>query len=497
MTMIWEVGVVIAALLTIAVAALFVPGIARVFLIAQVAYWSLSYVFRPIVLLSTTPVPQFADSLADPRLNTMGYDRAIGEVLKPVMFGLWFYAALVIAYAIFCSVRAHQKRVEVAQINSLGGRQVAVPTAPTTSRVALEDPYFFRSLGVVYGIGLLGRFVSFATDSAGGAGEISSANPLLDVAAGLATVGALGFIVFLRTTKPWLGVALLGALLGMELLWTVITESKTPVLGAALALAVRFALIGWTKGTIAGVIGIAISAVGAFGLLQSIKVDPASRALGAAADASYPESVQPFLSILRRFDLLEAATDAYFMQGREWISPGEVVRNAFLNFFPSQLLPVEKMQAGTAWANEVRGASVDMSQIQVSLAEGNIAEGYVLGGYLGVALTGMFVFGLLLITVRWILGRNLVLVVLGLTLIEFPVLFERGVLGGTELLGKSLQIAVLVWIISLLVGEFARRTDDVPPPTTYVPDDVSSLEDSAGRPHSVRDTASKGTKQWA
>ncbi|MBY6678773.1 MULTISPECIES: hypothetical protein [unclassified Rhodococcus (in: high G+C Gram-positive bacteria)] len=467
MTAYTAVALTTAAIVALVVSAMFVPGVAKVFLLAQSAYWSLSYVARPLVLLWTLPQPQFADSLADPRLANIGYDIGIAEVLKPVVFGLWFYVALVVGYVLFRRWRRG-------------------PQERTTIGAAVADPYFFRSLGTIYVLGLGGRFVSFATGNTGSAGEVSSSNPLLDFAATMATVGALGLIVFARPEKLWQTAVLLLGLMGMELVWTVIVESKTPVLGAALAVAVRFALIGWTRGTILGVLGISAGAIGAFGILQSLKVDPEARAISAAAEASYPPVVQPFLPILRRFDLLEAATDAYYMQGREWISHGDVVKNALLNFIPSQLLGSEKFQSGTAWANQVRGSSVDMRNVSVSLAEGNISEGFVFGGYAGVAVTMTFTFVMVLVAVRWLLARNFLFVVLGLTLIEYPVLFERGILGTTESIGKSLQLAILVWIVTLLVGEYSRQCAETPPPTTHVPDDISTLDRSS----------SKGSASW-
>lgn len=461
MSAVLAVALTAAALASLVVASIFVPGVAKVFLLAQTAYWSLSYVFRPIVLLWTLPTPQFADSLADPRLATIGYDRAIAEVLQPVIFGLWFYVALVVAYVLFVRWRGFTDR--------------------TSLTAAATDPNFFPSMATIYVMGLGGRFVSFATGNTGSAGEVTSGNPLLDFAATMATVGALALIVFARPAKTWQTTVLLGGLVGMELVWTVVVESKTPILGAALAMAVRFALIGWTRATVLGVAGIAVTAGGAFGILQSLKVDAGAAAISAPAEASYPAIIQPLLPILRRFDLLEAATDAYFMQGREWISHGDVLKNSLLNFVPSQILGAEKFQSGTAWASQVRGSSVDMTNVSVSLAEGNISEGFVFAGYAGVMVTMTFTFVMVLLAVRMLLARNFILVVLGLTLVEYPVLFERGILGTTESLGKSLQLAILVWIVALFVGEYIRQSKETPPPTVHVPDDISALDRSSSK----------------
>ena len=62
---------VLALMATIA-AAVYVRGIARVLIIGQVAYWSLSYVARPLVLLWVQPQTGFGDNIADPRLAVIG-----------------------------------------------------------------------------------------------------------------------------------------------------------------------------------------------------------------------------------------------------------------------------------------------------------------------------------------------------------------------------------------------------------------------------------------
>jgi hypothetical protein len=57
-------------------------------------------------------------------------------------------------------------------------------------------------------------------------------------------------------------------------------------------------------------------------------------------------------------------------------------------------------------------------------------------------------------------------------------MFERGFLGSMEVVGKSLQIALLVWIVDLTVREIRRRVPvrrgpapatSGPPVHTYLP----------------------------
>ena len=434
-----ELALVSTALITIVVGAVFIPGVARVFLIAQAVYWALSYLARPVVLLTVQPQPRYADNIADPRLAAIGYDRGIAEVLQPVAFGLWVYAAAVVAYAIW--LRRHRA---------------------ASGRASTSTGDFVPTLATVYAMGLLGRAVTYLTGSTGQAGDVQSADPILGFIAQLATVGAIGLIIFARPVDRRTTFVLLGALLTVELLWTVAVESKTPIMSAAMAVAVRFALHGWTRLRVVGIIVISVVGIGAFGWLQSIKQPDYVRAEALARDSAYPPAVQPYLSILRRFDLLEAATDSYYMVMRPWMTPLEAAQHGLQSLIPAQLLGTEKLRSGTAWALEVRGSSMDMSRISVSLADGNINEGFVIAGYAGVAVGVLFTFGLLLLGVRALQARHIVVVALGLAVTASPILFERGFLGSMEVIGKSLQLVVLVWLVDMTVREYRTRTGKAP-----------------------------------
>jgi hypothetical protein len=422
------------ALITTIVGAVHIGGIARVLIIGQVAYWSLSYIARPFVLLWVQPRVGFADNIADPRLAVMGYDQGVADVMKPVVFGLWAYAVIVVGYALW-----HRNRTE-------------------TGGVRPASPDLVATLATVFFLGMIGRAAAYLTGTAGSAGDVESANAILSFVAALAAVGALGLIIFLRLPNRRLTVAVIGGLLCVELLWTVAVQSKTPILSAAMAIAIRFALSGWSRARVIGIGVISVVGISAFGWLQSLKQSESARSASAIIDAQYPPTVQPFLSLLRRFDLLESATDAYYMAGREWLSSGQVVRYGVESLVPAQLLPGEKFHSGTAWASQVRGTSVDMTTVSVSLADGNINEGFVLGGYTGVIVGVLFTFGLLLFGVRALQSRHVMLMAVGLSITAAPVLFERGILGSMEVVGKSLQLAVLLWGIDLLVREFRRRS---------------------------------------
>ncbi|WP_040701468.1 hypothetical protein [Nocardia vinacea] len=431
-----EIIAIACALATLVVAAAWVPSVARVFIIAQAAFWSLSYVARPLVLLAVQPEPHYGDNVPDPRLAVLGYDRGIALVLHHVVFGLWVYAILIVGYAIW-------------------SRHHPVPRLPAMT----GNPDFVPALVTIYVVGLLGRGASYASGSTGHAGDVDSANPILAFVSILATVAALGLIIFIRPARPRTTALLIGALLAGELVWTVVVESKTPILGAALAVAVRFAILGWTKAKMVGVLAIAVLGIGGFGWLQSFKTTEVGKAEAAMTSSAYPPSVRPFLSILRRFDLLEAATDAYYHGTGYWLTPAEEFRHAALSLIPTQLLGAPKFQSGTAWADDVRGASVDMTRVSVSLAEGNINEGYVIGGYTGIVVSVGFTFLLLLAWAKALYSRYFPMVVLALALTGASSLFERGILGSMEALGKFLQAAVLATLIYLAVKEYRRRAE--------------------------------------
>ncbi|MCX4093217.1 hypothetical protein [Nocardia sp. alder85J] len=486
-----EVLLVAGALGIIVLAAFRLSGPMRVFLIAQGAFWGLSYIAVPSVLLTVQPDPQYGDNLPDPRLAVLGYDPGIAAVLRPVVFGLWLYALIVVGYTFWARRRRTPGAVTGSGYYDGPGGDYRAPIA--------NNQRFIRTLLVLYAVGTVGRLAAFATGNGGKAGELESPNAILNLVTILATIGALGLLIYARPTTGRGMLLIVGGLTFGELLWTAAVQSKTPIMGAALALAVRFAMTGWTRRKVVTVLVLTVLAIGGFGWLQSLKANDEAKTQSVLADSSYPSSVRPFLSLLRRFDGLEAATDAYYAGPESWLTPDQTLTHALQTLVPTQLLGTEKFQSGAAWASEVRGQSVDMSGVEVSLAEGNINEGYVLGGYTGVALDVTFTFVMLLIWARALYNPHIPMPVFGLALIEVPVLFERGFLGAFETLGKYLQAMVLVWMVYVLVGEYQRRratsatprlpSDDLENPSliTDILGNPSLATDVLGNPSLVTD----------
>jgi hypothetical protein len=384
-------------------------------------------------------------------------------VLRPVVFGLWAYAAMVVAYAFWSRNR---------------------PSWPPVR----TDPGLVSTLLAVYVIGNLARAAALLTGQAGSAGQVESANPVLDLVSGLAAIGGLGLILFLRFPRARTTALVLGGLLVIELGWAISVQSKSPIIAAALAIAIRFALLGWTRWRVVVAVGLATVGLVGFGWLQSFKLTADAKASAAAIDAQYPTLVQPFLSLLRRFDLLQAATDAYYMGGRPWLSATQVLTSGWESLVPSVLVG-DKLHAGTAWASQVRGSSVDMTTVSVSLAEGGINEGNVLGGHVGMISVQLFIFSALLLAARALHSRNVLIIALGLLVTTSPILDERGFLGSMEVIGKGLQLAVAVWAVDLALRALRRslphlspRISDGSSPRTSPPTSEASSHEGVGQP---------------
>ena len=402
-------------------------GIPRVLLVTQSIFWFLAYVPRPLLLLAVTPQPTFGDDLADPRLAVTGYDYNVAHVLAPVATGLWIYVALVAVFVVWQRMTPNGQRVLQQQSSTTVATLVAV------------------WLG-----GAVVRAYSYLTGQAATAGQVTAGNPYLTFLTDAGAIGAIGVIVYLRLASPRLTVAVIACAMGGELVWGMAEQSKTPFIGAVLAMVVRLSATKLTRSRVMAIVAAGVGVGAIFGWLQSFKVDAATEQATAGADAAYPAAIQPLLSIMRRFDLFAASTDSYFLDGRPYLSVHDVWTRILLNCIPQQL-GVEKIQSGTDWAHRVRGSSVDMANVSVSLAEGHLNEGYAVHGYLGVALESVFVIAMIAAVSMALTSRSIPLIAIGLSFVSVPALFERGALGMSETLGKSLQQAALVSVLALAI----------------------------------------------
>ncbi|OYO04458.1 hypothetical protein CGZ95_03900 [Enemella evansiae] len=421
---------VAAGLLVLAVAGLRARGLLRILLVGQAVYWAIGYLGRAIVLLTVQPRPAFADNLADPRLYQVGYDRGVAAVLTLIVPGIWCYALLALIL------------VEV-----LRARRWSYPDGVTRRAADSGAPAWLPVFWVVYAIGMLARAATMATGTVSSAGEVESANPYLATIASLAGIAAIA-LVFHTRGRPLQVLLVLGLLGAGELGWGMVTQSKTPAIGIALALALRIGRVGLDRRRALALVGTGAVVIAAFGWLQSFKT------AGAATDATfqlnYPAPLRPFLPLLTRFDLFQAATDVYAAVGPPWYTPGQAAGAALLAFIPAQL-GVTKVTSGTVWAELVRGSSVDMREVSVSLAEGHLSEGLLLAGLPGVLVESLILLAVLLLVVRGLESKHIFLAAWALTMVQTPALFERGVLGIAETAGKGLQGALAIWLLTIML----------------------------------------------
>ncbi|MDP0398831.1 hypothetical protein [Tsukamurella strandjordii] len=421
-------------------------GAPRVLLLIQSAYWTISFIARPVLLLVATPAPSFGDNIADTRLFHAGYDRGIAQVLPPVTSGLWIYVACVAAFVLFQRLQPPDRR----------------PDADLPKQSAAVIATFV----VLWCVGLAARGFAYLTGTVSRAGEVAAANPYLSIFTGMGAIGAAALILYLRLDSPRWNAVAIAVLVGGEFAWGVVQSSKTPFMGALMAVTVRLLLTGFTKMRAVLLAVGGIGAVGVFGALQGLKVGATTAHLTSGIDAPYPPAWGPLLPLIRRFDLFEAATDNTFYRGPGYLDISDVLLRMPMNLIPAQL-GVDKKLAGPDWAERVRASSVDMSGVQVSLAEGHINEGIRIGGTSGVLVESILVLLAVCAVSRCLRGRSVPVLTMGVVFVALPALFERGALGISEVAGKGLQQCVLatavfavVWFIRILGAQDRQRARD-------------------------------------
>ena len=131
-----------------------------------------------------------------------------------------------------------------------------------------------------------------------------------------------------------------------------------------------------------------------------------------------------------------------------------------LALIPAQIQPDKPQSTGATWAMEVRGQSLAYADSGVHLAEGPIAEGFVIAGWLGTVIAVALVAGVSWAVAAALRASRVPVVAFGIAMLAQPYLFERGVLGLSEALGKSIQVALLATLMVMVTRatrEVARR----------------------------------------
>lgn len=374
-------------------------GVLGALLAVQSVYYGLDYVARPLLLLATRPSPRPADPFADPRLAYFGYEAGLRMILPLVLLGL---VAYLLALRFFARRRVRGK-------NAL----FIVPSAHAFLLLAVG--WFFR-LAYVAG----------------------STSATVETLAYLGSLGVGVAVLFSeRALRP---LPLLGLLVS-ELAWSALYASKTPILALILWVLVRQVSVGGFR--VRRVFPLSLTGAAAFVSIQLVKVQAGKLAATTTYQAAYPTLWRPFLVLLQRFDALQAMTDAVVARPGSWMSPLRAVETFASSLVPRFLLPGGKSDlAGYRWAAEVRRLSLPGSKPSANLAEGPIAEGYVIAGLIGVVTECSLLALLVVVTVRLLQSSARYGALLGLAITSQPLLFERGLLGIGEGIGKGFEIAL-------------------------------------------------------
>lgn len=422
----WLLGYVVAVLVALASLVRGASAVVQVILAGQVIYWGISYVVRPSFLMLFSPNPPVSDGISDPRIAGGGYEENLTAVLLPVCIGLTAYLVLMVLLR-----RLYQYK---------GGRQEG---GLSIRHQHTQNSYFLAC----FSFGWIFRILS-----AGGVGSGIVATLEL-----VALVGVGGLLTRGLRRDGKTPTALILLVIISETAWTFVSASKTPIIAVVVFLALRFCTDGWTRQRVALVLSAGVVLVGGFSTFQSYKLSNVTGEVVDSFQASgYPTGVRPFLGIVQRFDQFAAVTDAVFAGVGSWLTPAEIITKITLSFVPKLFLS-DKTNAGAQWNLEVRTQSLPGAHLSdVSLAEGFIAEGYVLGGALGIVIGAMFVAGLGVALSYFISSKSIYLNAAGLVLMSFPVLFERGMLGGVEMFSKSLQAAAVATIIFIFINTVTR-----------------------------------------
>lgn len=392
-------------------------GVLGVILMIQSVYWALGYIARPIVLLMVEPAPRPGDPLAEPRLAMYSYEDAIPLVLQPAVLGISLYAAIIVL-----AVWLKRRRG---------------PSSTPRYQVRLSHLLILLTLGWAFR-----------------AANVAVGGNLTLTLAGVGAV-AVGAIV-IYAEKPFRPL-LLGTLLLSEFAWSLLTESKTPFLSLTLWILIR--LIS-QRGLTRSVILVMTLGLFAFFFIQNVRVEAGRLTSSDTYASSYPLWIQPILPLLARFDALQSSTDAWFAGPSSWIGPLEASGQWFTSLVPQFLLTDTKELAGAQWGEEVRRMSLNVDP-GAFLAEGPFAEGWVIAGIPGVVFGAVFLAAAVVVVSACLTSRHTAPVLMGLALTSAPLLFERGVLGFGEGIGKGLQTTLVAGAVLFVLRLWVKQQDSM------------------------------------
>lgn len=383
----------------------------------QAIYWGIAYVARPAYLLIVEPGRP--DPLADRRLAWFGYHDGLAPVLGVVLGGQLTFVGTLIIVGVWVNRSVHTQS-NLAQLKFSSSRPGLI-------------------LAITFTVGWIGRILFVV-----GSGFAS-------VLSFFATVSVCVAVVAIGSQTRRSRLLLLAAVLS-EGLWAVAYASKTPIVALLLAFTISATRDLSREQLRRRVPLIAVVAVASFLAIQPIKgIDTAAR-VDTYSDADAPSVVGQVVSVLQRFDLISAVTDAYYYPAKPWMTATDLATTLSLAAIPKiQVLDYDNV--GLRWTEEVRARTIPNQFLGVSLATGPVAEGEALGGIFGVFIESI-ILALVTIGASTALFSGKISIASASAFFIFDTyLFERGAIGLAEGLSKSLQIFVVVGLLQILFKE--------------------------------------------
>lgn len=394
-------------------------------LVAGVAlYGFLDYVVRPAVLVEVQPKSTYGDPIADPRIDSQ-YVTSVGNMLRAILPGVVVLAAG-LALALYLTAR-RAKRAGTGD----------EPAAP-------QQPVATLPLWTLFAVGWLFRLLSYA----------NSSSTVLGTLAILPAVTVGYYIVY----KP-ITFRLVLLFAGSELLWSILGAEKAPILAVMLWLLIRQIARRGRKVPWRRVLVTLLAAFLAFLAVTEVKVAAGRLNSSTKYEATYPAPIQPLLPVVARFDSFFQFTDAYLADPHSWLSPAQVGEHFVKTLVPSFALPAADRPeiAGSLWEPGVRAQTLSNLSYSANFSEGTFAEGWAVDGQAGSILENLLLVGFILFAAACFDSRRRFPQLFVVAFTTQPYLFERGMMGIGEGIGKSLELAIIASVVIGADAALARR----------------------------------------
>jgi hypothetical protein len=369
-------------------------------------FWSLAFLGRPLAVYLDQPSSPSLNPLADYRLAWFGYEEGLKQVLTIVAMGLGMSVIIL----------ALLRRTKVAR-----------------AQPSVWQPYWSATLATALALGWVGRSME----------PFWSPMGLLAI---LVTPSLALLVCFANWTRTPFRVVLILLAAAGEAGWSVLAESKTPIVALLLAL-----LIWATRSLSVHSRRLAYICMTFLVLTVFVAIQPLKGAYFNDANRYSSHFTGPVgdfaMTVLTRTDLISAVTDAVSTARPPSFAPGAYVARVGRGLTPDHLVSKGDDPSGLVWTRDLRAATNPKQFLGVSLADGPIAEGYVLGGIAGVlALSAIMMIATILLCAG-ISAKSLWIRCLCAMVVFGPTLYERGPLGLSEVVGKGLQYAVVVAVL--------------------------------------------------